>query len=104
DDQVVANDVVIIINWINAHPGQSEGESTADLTTAASDMSIVADTALMELTDNASVHLTTNAAKEATTMRAPRSTISNDLINLLAADAASAVVKRRRMTSNGSFE
>ncbi len=27
DDQATGTDVVLIINWINAHPGQSEGEA-----------------------------------------------------------------------------
>src|SRR5262249_52942126 len=29
DDQVIAQDVLDVINWINAHPGQSEGEAAS---------------------------------------------------------------------------
>jgi len=37
DGRVVAEDVLIIINYINAHPGQSEGE--ADVASASSEPS-----------------------------------------------------------------
>jgi ELWxxDGT repeat protein len=75
DDVVAADDVIQIINWINAHPSQSEAEDTSGAT----------------VTDSAIDDQSINAATDTT----PRMT-SADLISLLAADAATAAIKRRR--------
>jgi hypothetical protein len=94
DDNVVAEDVIDIINWINAHPRQSEGE--ADQLAAPADAESVG-VALMSPTGlpNAAHKPDTSAVTAAV---APTS-ISVDLMNLLAADAATARLKRRHSLS-----
>jgi murein DD-endopeptidase MepM/ murein hydrolase activator NlpD len=75
DDQIVANDALLIINWVNAHPGQSEAPD--DVVTAPTSM----------------------VSSENTDQSITAIAIPIDLMNLLAADSASAQLKRRRLPS-----
>ena len=91
DDQVVANDALIIINWINAHPGQSEGEATATDTTASAADSYFTDLgAFPDVTGAPTV-----AATSATTTASGDN--MSDLIALLAADTVTEQMKRRKL-------
>jgi subtilisin family serine protease len=75
DGFVAADDVIAVINYINSHPGQSEAE--ADSGAAVTDSAI----------DDQSINAATDTSRETT---------NADLISLLAADAATAAIKRRR--------
>jgi hypothetical protein len=78
DDYVVADDVIKVINWINAHPGQSEASGISP----------------RSLENNPNSQPSTIASK--TEANDFGSVSSDDLVSLLAADAATAVLKRRR--------
>jgi hypothetical protein len=90
DDQVVATDALLIINWINAHPGQSEAPISSDqLPVSPTSKGIAAETSCVPALADAS-------AVGAATATASPAAISTDLLNLLAADAALTAAKRRR--------